>query len=173
MKSRFIILSAIILLLLSSCSQKDISVKEILSKMSACEKDAPAGHVYFSDDKIGDEHFASDLLLNALFGERISMAGSFAIRTSSFAHPYGYAVFKANTSEDVNDIAKMCYSRIETVKNLISREGDEEALSLVTDARVYVSGQYVILLMTDNNDVMLDTVKKVLHFENRRIDFLP
>ena len=158
MRSRFIILLAIIITFLSSCSQKDISVNDILSKMVACETNAPAGRVYFSSAKFGDEHFASESLLSALFGKEIEMAESFAFRISSFAMPYEYAIFKCS-SEDTNDIAKMCHRRIESVKRLALREGEDTNIS----SRVYVSGGYVIMLITDSNDTLLDAAKSVMH----------
>ena len=89
-------------------------VKNVISKMLACELTAPAGKIYISDAAPGTDEYISDSLFSALFpksGEP-KLIESYAIRISSFTAPYEYAVFKAKTIDDTDQIAKMCYGRI-------------------------------------------------------------
>ncbi len=151
------------MMLLCSCSGDEISVREIISAMSAADKGAPAGKIYLSDAVLGEDEYLSDSLRLALFGmskEGLDRTDSFAVRISHVRSSYEYAVFKAKTVEDTDLIAKMLSSRIDTAHALAKREGENE--SITENAEIFVRGRFVFLLMTDDNEGMLDAARKVI-----------
>ena len=163
MKKYFCFLLALVMMVLCSCSADEISVREIISSMSAADKGAPAGKIYLSNAELGEDEYLSDSLRLALFGmakEGLERTDSFAIRLSHIRSPYEYAVFKAKTVDDTDEIAKMLRARIDSAHSLAKREGENEGIT--DSAEIIVRGRFVFLLMTDDNEGLLDAAKKVI-----------
>ena len=148
----------------SSCAQER-SVREMISTMSTADPTAPAGKIYLSEAVMGENEYISRSLRLAFFGvqdDKLEGIDSYAIRLSLVTSPYEYAVVKAKNIDDTEEIAKLLCARIDNARSLAAREKNEEYLHITSSAQIYVRGKYVLLLMTNNNESILDAAKKVI-----------
>ncbi len=162
----FILLFSV-LAVFCSCDN-DANVREVISAISASCPNAPAGKVYFSDAELGEDEYISDQLISALFGNgtypsEFETIESYALRISSFTTPCEYAVFKAKTIDDTAEIAAMCRKRIDAVQTLVNRGGKDEEKTVAESATVFITGRFVLLAMTEDNETVIDAAKGVLH----------
>lgn len=163
-RSLCLLFALVPLFCLCSCGRDEKSVKDVISAMSAAEKNAPAGKVYISSAVPGEPGYISEKLVTALFGDgkipaALEVVDSFAVRLSSFASSYEYAVFKAKTTDDTAEIAKMLRQRADAVKNFANNGGSDGKTNSENPAEIFISGKFVILLITSDNESMRAAAK--------------
>ena len=173
MKRSLCLLFALVpLFCLCSCGNDEKSVKEIISAMSAAEKNAPAGKIYLSYAVPGEAEYISEKLVTALFGDgkvpaALEVVDSFAVRLSSFAANYEYAVFKAKTTDDTAEIAKMLRRRADAVKKYAGIKKDNGNTSSDDPAEIFISGKFVVLLITSDNTSMRTAANSAIRSAGR------
>lgn len=128
------------------CGRETADVEDILAAMCDSQPPLPAGQVYVHTAVLGDEGYADDELIAALFGDGAKpreweAVNAFAFRLSTVAAPHELAVLQCVCAQDAYEVARMCLRRADAVRRLW-RNG---AYAAQADAAcVSVCGRYVL-----------------------------
>ena len=168
------LLSLIIIALFLTCCGKNNRPKTdaILCAMLSCAKELKAGTVYTTASSPGAPDYLSEGLLEALYGhgdfpDVLGRAESISLRASSGLYAEEFAVFLCRSRRDTEEIADLCLGRIDTIRYFIN--ANSEKLSLDSDisaaldnAKVIISGHYVIMVVSKDPSVAIAAAKELI-----------
>lgn len=151
-------------LLLCSCARTDATPAQVLSALIDAEISLPAGQVYLSSAPEDDAAYLSPDLMAALYGEgelpwQLSLVEDYGLFLSTAQHPCEFAVFRARARSDTDDVAAMCHVRLDALR--IHYKNTSYA-AYTQNARVVVSGNYVLLLISSDTEHALRAAKGVI-----------
>ena len=153
MKRIIVLCLCIILLLISSCAQKElIPCREILGKLIDAEVGLPAGQIYDLAATEGDDEYLDERLINSLFGEGASppmRSGwiDLALFLPTSSHPCEFAIFLCDTPDTATDTARILCRRLDIVK---TSKKDAANSSILDSATVTIIGNYVLLIISSD-----------------------
>ena len=167
-KTAVIFLSVLIILYaLSSCGVRKTrpSCREILSAVTSTEIGLPAGRFYSSKAPEGDKEYLSDSLISSLFGggaypEVAKDWIDVALYLSLGDHPCEFAVILCQNRDAAHDTAKLFCKRLSAIK--ITKNSPEYA-TMISDAKVTVSGNYALLIISSDAENAFKSVKKAIN----------
>ncbi len=150
--------------LLCSCARADASSAQVLSALIDAEIGLPAGQIYLSAASEDDASYLSPDLVAALYGEgelpwQLSLLEDYGLFLSTAQHPCEFAVFRVRARSDTDDVAAMCLSRLDALR---IHYKDTAYAAYLQNARVVVSGNYVLLLISSDTAHALGAAKRVL-----------
>lgn len=135
----------------SSCARNEKSCEELLTVALeyGIENYGENGYFFFKSASAGESFFLSETKREKIYGARFVEAlngtADYAIYFAASA-PYEIAIFKCHSRNDLDEIVKMCYERLDT-KRVGLRFGRWESAS--REILVSVKGRYVFFIFTD------------------------
>ncbi len=158
----FCILAA--LPMLFSCNSSKTSPLFVLQSMCDKEANLPDGIVYTASSKEGEDSFLSSEMKSVLYSESdmstvFPLIKDFAIRISTFEHPCEFAVFLCYSRSNANDVAKMCFKRLDMLNQYYKQTEYDE---YTKNASVNIVGKYVIMTVSPDSEKILVAAKKAL-----------
>ena len=153
-----------ILLLLCSCAKEQATAAQVLDALVAVEIGLPAGQIYLSAASEDDASYLSPDLVAALYGEgelpwQLSLIEDYGLFLSTAQHPCEFAVFRVRARSDTDDVAAMCLTRLDDLR---MHYKDSAYAAYLQNARVVVSGKYVLLLISSDPEHALRAAKGVI-----------
>ena len=163
-KLRVLLLVLSILLLLCACAKEHATAAQVLDALVKAEIGLPAGQIYLSAAPEDDAAYLSPDLVAALYGEgelpwQLSLLEDYGLFLSTAQHPCEFAVFRVRARSDTDDVAAMCLARLDTLR---MHYKDSAYAAYLQNARVVVSGNYVLLLISSDPDHALRAAQRVL-----------
>ena len=162
---RYISLILFSVLILCSCSATEYTSTDLLYTLIDRLPQVPASSIYFSEaEENGENSFDGDSM-SELYGG-MSPKGlyiSYALLVSRDDIVYEIHVYKSVSQIKNTDLEKLLYRRIELIQNKDLYLYDEENYeNVICRARVVKKGRFVILLVTDDNDRLENTINGIL-----------
>lgn len=150
--------------LLCSCARADASSAQVLSALIDAEIGLPAGQIYLSAAPEDDASYLSPDLVAALYGGgelpwQLSLLEDYGLFLSTAQHPCEFAVFRVRARSDTDDVAAMCLTRLDTLR---MHYKDTAYAAYLQNARVVVSGNYVLLLISSDTAHALRAAKGII-----------
>ena len=160
-----ILMCALLTLAATSCSQKEKpSCRELVEILTNTEISLPAGSIFSLSAKEGENEYASDSLLSALYGNgeipplrECWIDG--AMFLSSNDHPCEFAVILCNSHDAATDTARLLCRRIDAIR---TTKNKPEYKELIENATVTVRGNYVVFIISSDSKSAFKAIKKVL-----------
>lgn len=144
--------------LLSSCaySSEIIPCRDIISELTSLEINLPAGKIYSSYAREGEDEYISESLLRALFAEggEIALLESwidYALFLPSGNHPCEFIAILCDTPSSAKDTARLLCRRLNAIKS-VKKEGERTEYDAYLDnAEVIISRNYVLLIISSDS----------------------
>ena len=168
MKKAAVFFLAILLIIcsLTSCGgqKRPISCREILSSVTDAEIGLPAGKFYSLKALEGEDEYLPPSLIGSLLGNGSypEVAESWldcALYLSLGAHPCEFAVILCQSRDDAEDTAKLFCARLASIKLVKSKS---EHADLLDDAKITITGNYVLFIISSDSDTALSVAKKAI-----------
>lgn len=167
MKKRFfIIFLALSLIFITSCEKKTkrlLCCADIVSSILESEVDLPAGKIYTSGAKEGEEGYISLDMLKAVFGEGktlniFALWDDIALFLPSSEHPCEFIVIHCSSFVDTTDTALILSSRLSSLKD---SKGDKYP-EYFSDSEVYIIKNYVIMIISSDFQNALSIAREAI-----------
>ena len=151
-----VILALATLFSLTSClySTELVPCDEVLGALVAAEIGLPAGKLYSSQAKEGEEGYISKSLITSLYGDGEAtklvdgwIEYSFFLPTGD--HPCEFAVILCDTPETAKDTARLLCRRLNDIRS--TKDGEKYPAHL-DGATVTISRNYVVLIISSDNE---------------------
>ena len=114
---RLVLLLCAVLIVLTSCGERETDALSCLEEMMACCGELPTGQIYARSAEEGMASYLNDTLRQTLYGEGakevFSRLSDFAIYLSFRPAPFEIAVFRCYSHTDAHLVAAMCMERKE------------------------------------------------------------
>ncbi len=165
---RYAAIFLILLLLLTSlpsCAQKEaLSCRQLLQAMTDVEIGLPAGKYYSLSAVEGESEYLSESLLIALYGNgelpRVTEGWlDCALYLPLLDHPCEFAVIYCRDRDCANDTARLLCARLGVLKNAKTAPEYKEMLD---NAKVIVTGNYALLIISSDSETAISAFKKAL-----------
>ena len=158
------LLAIFFVLSLVACSKDDVTAEEVLERICDELSPTPAGELYLSTSIEGEKHFMSSTLFSTVYGDGKSAPDTkiieeYAIYLSSFSYPFEIAVFKCFSPSDTDKIERLCISRLGVLQRHFSTT---EHGTIIDNALVIKDGRFVVMVICDTADDLVQTVKGAL-----------
>ncbi len=145
-----------ICLLASSCGRKEQTAWEILLSLCETAGELPTGEIYHAAAEEGARGYLSPEMIESLYGEEGreifgELIPDYAIYLSSFAAPYEIAVLHTYSATDAHRVAELCLARADELQVALHRTEWE---NLGSSIRVVVRGKWVVMMVTDSNEML-------------------
>lgn len=150
-----------ILFVLTACNdtsqfREDVTCKDIMNTAIDATNKPDADKIYLKDDNSFDAGTFS-LWTDGLFGEseELSLISDYAVYISAGTTTYEVAVLKANESSDTDAIKSIVERRKETLSLGDKGMYDPMFKERMSNSKILTVGDFVILIITDDNDAVL------------------
>lgn len=156
------------LFLLTACSgntqlfREDVSCKDIMNAAVDATNKPTADKIYLKDDNNLDASTFS-LWADGLFGEseEFSLIDDYAVYVSAGTTTYEVAVLKATDSTGVETIKSIMERRKETLSLGDKGMYDPMFKQRMSNAKIETVGDFVILIITDDNNAALKALENL------------
>ena len=146
---------------LTSCVYSDEIVPciDVLNALTEAEIGLPAGKIYSSSAKEGDDGYISDSLLASLLGngEMITLFDSwldYAFFLPSGDHPCEFVVILCDTPTSAKDTARLLSRRLNTLRSANKASGNREHDAYLENAAVMINRNYVLLIISSDTETL-------------------
>ena len=163
MRNTCVLLCIAVVLLLSACGYRSSRVEEGMMRFLEAEENLPAGKLYvfqtepWMENENKQNHFATVLYGGGEYPPALEKVYEGAVYLS-YLHPYEIAVFCCKTREATEDIAKLCLSRLESLKGFW-KDSDERAI--VQNGTVKIVNRYVFLIVSEDAQQDFSALKHI------------
>ena len=162
---RYVSLILFLIIVLCSCSRQEYTSTDLLYVMMEKLSSVPASSIYFSEAEENGENSLGGEAFRELYDgmSPLDLCESYALLVSRDDSVYEIHVYKGVSQIKCAEIEKILYRRIEMIQDKDLYLYDESNYeNVISRARVVKKGRYVLLLATDMNDKLEDTVKDII-----------
>lgn len=156
----------ICLLLLTACGQtssfpQDITSEQILNAATAVE--AYDNTKTYIKGKVDLDAFFMSMWSDGLFDEckEFDLISDYAICYSNDNGTYEISVLKAESKDDVQSLVSLLERRKATLSAGDKAAYDPQFKTLLDDSRILEEGNFVILLITHDNDAVITAIENL------------
>lgn len=167
MKKKLIIgVICISLLLLTACAQttsfpQDITSEQILNAATAVQSYANVTEYTSSKNKL--DIYTMSMWADGIFGEcsEYDLLSDYAICYSNDNGTYEISVLRAKSKDDVQNLVSLLERRKATISAGDKAAYDPDFKSLINDARILEEENFVILLITRDNNAVITAIENL------------
>ncbi len=156
-----------------SCQSKEMPPPcaiDVLNAMLSAQKNLPDGQYRYLKASPQSKQALTSELLSAMYGEmarewisKSAVMDDVAMYISNHQHPFEVVVFRCTNEEDVyggqGSVYGICQGRIDAVQRAWSQTAYKE---WVENALVFVRGQYVMVVITQDPQPLCNAAKKAI-----------
>lgn len=154
------LLFIIIPLILCSCARQ-ICSEELLARVTSAEENLPGDFITYLSGAAQGEHYLSDENMALLYPDGMDvrkLCEDYAILIGNTQTPYEIHLLHARSQSDIAELLAGLYARRDTLALRKNETFSQNYREAVEGARVYSSGRYAILTVTDDVEA---TVKSI------------
>lgn len=165
-KKIFVCFTVVSLLCLTACSQRafpeDISSKHILNAAQSVTEQPKSIALYIKGENEFDSYTMS-LWSDSAYKEcpEFDLISDYAVYYSSDNTTYEIAVLKAKDKQSTKALVSLLERRKLTLSNGGKAAYDPNFTALIDDARIVTEQEFVILLITSDNDAAISEIEKL------------
>ena len=159
---------AAVLSLLVSCGQTksfsdDITCEQILNEAKSVDDKAPENATVYSKNGVAFDGYTMSLYADGTYEacEDINLLDDYAVFYSSDNTTYEISVLKAKSKDDVAKLHEILNRRKETLSSGDKAEYDPNFDNLMKNSQILTDGEFVILLITENNDNIIKAIENL------------
>ncbi len=93
--------------------------------------------------------------------EEFDLLADYAICYSNDNTTYEISVLKAKSKDDVSKLESLFERRKRTLEGGTQAAYDPNFKKIIQDAQIIIDGDFVIFLLTNNNDAIIETIEKL------------
>lgn len=173
MKKSFCLLLVLFCVFLVACSKnqntesekgfKDgVDCEEVMNAVIGVTEHLDSEKIYLkSSNNLDSNNFS--LWVDGLYGEceEFKLLSDYAIFVSAGTTTYEVAVLKADEIDNVDKLKELLERRKETLSLGDKGMYDPSFETRINNSKVLTAGEFVILLITDDNDAALEAIEKL------------
>ena len=171
MKKYFCLLLVLFCVLLAACNQNSESEKgfkdgvnceDVMNAVIGVTEHLDAEKIYLkSSNNLDFNNFS--LWVDGLYGEceEFNLLSDYAIFVSAGTTTYEVAVLKTDKIENIDKLKELLERRKETLSLGDKGMYDPNFETRINNSKVLTAGEFVILLITDDNDAALEAIEKL------------
>lgn len=165
MKKIFAILGCLLLLFCVACSESsfsaDTTCEQILNAAIAVES-YDNTQTYTTSGTTLDKNLMS-MWSDGVFSEceEFELISDYAICYSNDNTTYEISVLKAKSQADVSKLESLCERRKQTLEAGTKAAYDPNFEKIMEDSKIITDGEFVILLITDDNDEVVEAINDI------------
>lgn len=141
----------------------DITCKQILNAAKSAAGNAPENETLHLSAENKLDAYTMSLWADGVYEEcaEFSLLADYAVYYSSDNNTYEIAVLKAADKTDAEKLAALLERRKETLSGGDKAAYDPDFDKLMGDSQILTEGEFVILLITPNNDAAITAIENL------------
>ena len=166
MKKAILFLMALMMLFCIACGESsgfsdDTTCEQIFN--TASEIEAYDNTEIYIKNKSNIDTYAMSIWSDGVFqeSEELDLLSDYAICYSKDNTTYEISVLKAKNTDDVSKIELLLKRRKDTLEGGTKAAYDPNFKKLMQDSKIITEGEYVILLITNDNSAVIEAINKL------------
>lgn len=156
------------LLIITACGDtktfpQDITCEQILNAAKQAVSDLPSSEKFYISGSEPLDTYKMSLWADGAYEEcaEFSLLADYAVYYSSDNTTYEISVLKAADKTDAEELAAVLERRKETLSGGDKAAYDPDFNNLISDSRIITDGEFVILLITPDNDAAITAIENL------------
>lgn len=167
-KKLIICVFCICLLLITACGQAkefphDITCEQILDAAKQAVGTLPSSEKFYTADTELLDTYAMSLWADGVYQEceEFSLLADYSLYYSADNSTFEISVLKAKTDDDTEKLVSVLERRKATLSAGDKAAYDPDFNNLIGDSRILTEGEFVILLITPDNDAIITAIENL------------